>query len=366
MNAELQTELEAKTQWTRADVERLAQTRPFNWHFADGVVFNAAALSALDGARRLSFLAFRGSRLSRENLLAVSRLPKLVRLDLHGCTFDADDFADLCDALAADTAAPKFSELWLEDTAIDDNDLREIGKIPGLRWLILSGTKVTDAGLAHLHGLQKLETLWLDRTGVTDDGVLGLAGLPKMSIVVARETACASDIKERLFAAQTELKKSKKPLNQEQVRAADARLRAFLQAMYDWETAAYNRAQESEKQFRAQRPQSNVLSADESAADKVFWREIGKQKAQIANEFCTEKLLARGAARAGSYGNPPAFAVPEGDWIATETPSKTKTVFTGEGRDPDGKRRYTLKWEKETWRLDDVQWWSGGWKRDYV
>lgn len=358
--------LENKTHWTRANVEQLAQTRPFNWHFAEGAEFNAAALSALDGARRLSFVAFRGSRLSRENLLSLSRLPKLVRLDLHDCTFDAADFTELCAALADTTAAPKFSELWLETTEVDDDDLREVGKIPGLRWLILSGTNVTDAGLAHLHGLQKLETLWLDRTKVTDDGVLGLAGLPKLSIAVARETACSPDIKERLFAAQTERKKSPKQLNQEQARAADARLRGFLQAMNDWETAAYKRAQEIEKQFRAQRPQSNVLSADESATDKIFWREIGEQKAQIANEFCSEKLLARGAARAGSYGNPPAFAVPKGDWIAMKTPSKTKTVFTGEGRDPDGKRRYTLKWENEAWRLDDVQWWSGGWKRDYV
>lgn len=367
MNYDWQQELASKTQWSGADVEQLALIRPrFSmWAFAPNSVFEDGALSPLEGMTQLRSLSFRDSTLTRDNLLVLTRLPTLYRLDLHGCRFTPNDFALFCQALAAGSS-PKLSELWLENTLIGDDDLLPLGKIEQLRWLILSGTKITDSGMEHLQLLQKLETLWLDRTHLSNDGVLQLAVLPRLTGMPTRETACSPDIQDQLFRAQVALQKSNKSVDAGQAAAADQRLRDFLREREDWERAAYQRANAIEKQFRPQRPQSNVYSEAEGIASGEFWRELNVQKSALAERFCTQKLLARGAGCAGSYGNPPEYEAFKGDWIATETPSKTKTVFTGEGGITRGKRRYTMKWENEEWRLDEVQWWSGGWKRDHV
>lgn len=367
MSPDLQKELYTRTNWDRTCLERLVASRSVGTgaSFAPGSVFADGCLAPLADVSRLALVAFRDSELSRDNLLTLTRLPAVVRIDLYGCRFRADDFAAFCDALAGG-GSPKLSELWLENTAVTDDDLTFIGRIERLRWLILSGTRITDAGLTNLLPLKKLETLWLERLPITDEGVLRLAALPKLTGLPTRETNCSTDIGDKLFRAQVALQKSKTPTNDAQVEAADERLREFLRAMEAWERAAYARAGEIEKEYRAQRHQPNVYSEAEGRANEIFWREINEQKAAIAERFCSRSLLARGAGRAGSYGSPPRLIAPTGDWIATETPSKTKTVFTGESSSPGDYRRYTMKYENDEWRVDEVQWWAGGWKRDPV
>ena len=99
-----------------------------------------------------------------------------------------------------------------------------------------------------------METLWLDRTDVSDEGVLQLVDLPKLSGMPTRETRCASDVREQLFAARLALGKPKKAPNAEQVALADKVLRAFLEEMEAWERSAWERAQEIEARYRTVRP----------------------------------------------------------------------------------------------------------------
>ena len=367
MKLDLQNELTPKTAWNRSDVERLALVRPrvTMWRFAPESTFNSGALSLLEGAPKLRVLTFRDSTLTRHNLLSLAHLPDAVRLDLHGCRFDSGDFRELCDALQSG-GSPKMRELWLEDTLIGDEELEALGKIERLRWLMLSGTKISNAGFAHLQGLKRLETLWLDRTEISDEGVLQLATLPKLSGMPTRETGCSPDVREKLFEARLALGKPKKAPNAEQVALADKVLRAFLEEMEAWERSAFERAQEIEARFRAARPMPHQMSAEESRETEGFWRAIADEKALIARRFCSAQLLGRGAGSAGSYGDPPQFEAQNSVWLNVETPSKVTTRFVGPGQQADDKRRYILKLEGDKWKLDEVQTWSGGWKRELV
>lgn len=361
---ELEAQLQGVKQWDRGKMGELASlSRLRLWKFADGAQFEANTFGELSRLKILQFLAFENSELEGDNLRSLPRLPLLRRLDLKGCRFAADDFAFLCEQWAQG-ACPKLSEVWLAGASVGDDELRALGRIERLRWLILDDTAISDAGLESLHTIPKLETLWLRNTPVTDEGVLGLAVLPRLSIVVLSDPERSKDIRARLFEAQVALKKSKKSVNQTQVEAASLRLHAFLGEMEAWELSAYERAQDIEKRHKAARPQSNVMSDAEAEENDVFWSDINEQKSVLAARFCSQKLLERGAGNAGSYGNPPHFEQQK-EWIDVETPSKKRTIFYGEGRMQE-KRRYIMVLEEGEWKLDEVQWWSGGWKRDIV
>ncbi|BCM92481.1 hypothetical protein IAD21_04361 [Abditibacteriota bacterium] len=341
--------------WDADAVRELTSLTNFDiWTFEPQATFEAGVLGELTRPRQWRFLSIHDSELERGNLRALAIHSSLRRLDLKGCRFDVVDFVWLCEQLAAG-ACPKLTEFWLEGTPIGDEEMRALGKIERLRQLDLSGTAVSDAGLSHLLGLKNLNRLSYRNTHVSEVGIMSLAALPRLN-----------GLNGEFFLAQIAAKKSKKPLDQVQLAVAGGRLRDFLADMEDWERAAYKRAKDIEKRYKALRPKFNEFSEAESREDEQFWLDIREQKAAIVQRYCSQKLLGRGAAFVGSYGNPPRFQRIS-DWIDFETPSKKKTIFYGEGRSSfNGKRRYTMILEKGEWKLDEVQWWSGGWKRDMV
>jgi hypothetical protein len=60
--------------------------------------------------------------------------------------------------------------LKLKDTQITDEGLREIAGLTSLTWINLENCKVTDAGLKHLSKLSKLEYLEVEGTQITPAG----------------------------------------------------------------------------------------------------------------------------------------------------------------------------------------------------
>jgi hypothetical protein len=73
------------------------------------------------------------------------------------------------------------SALNLGGLQISDAGLKPLGKLQGLRYLILNGqTKVRDAGMKDLAQLKNLRILGLTGTGVTDAGLKELAGLENL------------------------------------------------------------------------------------------------------------------------------------------------------------------------------------------
>jgi internalin A len=74
-------------------------------------------------------------------------------------------------------------ELELSDTAVNDDDLRELNGLKDLRTLNLRYTKVTDAGLKELAALTRLQTLRLDGTAVSDAGLTSLTGLNQLQLL---------------------------------------------------------------------------------------------------------------------------------------------------------------------------------------
>lgn len=349
----------------RAMTELASLSRLRLWKFAAKSSFETGILSELSRLPILQFLSFEESEIESASLRALATIASLRRLDLKGCRFAAEDFNFLCEQWARG-ACPRLQEVWLEGTVIGDDELQTLGRVERLRSLDLKNTTISDVGLKHLHGLKKLNWLFLLNTSVSDAGVMELAVLPQLSGVGPSDGTTAKKVGERLFLAQVALKKSTKPINRTQLDAADARLRAFLEEREVWEREAYRLAMEIRKRHEATRPNPHEGSPAEIIEEQEFWRNLNAQKAAIAARYCSQKLLVQGAGRADSYGNPPWFQRAD-RWLDYETPSRQKTIFYGSGRsNSDSKRRYTLVLEDGDWKLNEVQWWSGGWKRDIV
>lgn len=79
--------------------------------------------------------------------------------------------------------------LQMANADVNDETLRFVAKLAGLRELDLDGTSVTDAGLDSLAPLVKLERLRISRTGVTDAGFRkSIAMLPALKQLWCPET----------------------------------------------------------------------------------------------------------------------------------------------------------------------------------
>ena len=65
-------------------------------------------------------------------------------------------------------------EINLTGTAVTDDSLAAVSRLPGLYGLFLGNTQVTDAALVQLKGANSLQELWLFNTQVTDAGVADL------------------------------------------------------------------------------------------------------------------------------------------------------------------------------------------------
>jgi len=368
MNLKFLSLIPSNGQWTRADVERLVSTKPQRWVFRAPSHFADDSLAPLATAMKLAGLSFQGCSLSRENLLCLARVPVLQSLGLKECDFSPADLSDFCEELVA-CNPPRLKTLRLTGTSVGDAELVAVGRIVSLRDLHLNETSVSDAGLERLRPLKKLQILWLDGTRVSDEGVLGLAVLPQLWGLPTRNTACSKDIRARLFEAQLALAQPKKKLVPAQVQAAAGRLRGFLREYEAWQRDVAKRANDIEKRFRPLRTQGNVYTEEEWKEHEHFMDDIRASKSALAARFCSIRLLSRGAGRVGSYslGEPPALS--EAPWLQVSTPSPITTVFVAPPHPDEAygyPRRYTMTLELGEWKLDEVQHWSGGWKRDTI
>jgi hypothetical protein len=79
-----------------------------------------------------------------------------------------------------------FRENGANPAAFGDDQLKALGALTELRWLVLMDTGVTDQGLKHIRHLKKLERLDLEGSKVTKQGAEELKkALPDVRIYIA-------------------------------------------------------------------------------------------------------------------------------------------------------------------------------------
>lgn len=80
------------------------------------------------------------------------------------------------------------SQVHLEGTDTQDDDLEALAPLNGLEELNLAETKITNEGLAHLQPLTTLQRLNLSGTRITDEGLAQLKSLPQLRELTLIET----------------------------------------------------------------------------------------------------------------------------------------------------------------------------------
>ncbi len=87
----------------------------------------------------------------------------------------------------------KLTELYVQNTAIDDDALLVIGEFTTLEQLYLSNTAVTDVGLKAITRLTNLWNLELTGTQISDSGLLQLVDLRRLKVLRVRGTDVTPD-----------------------------------------------------------------------------------------------------------------------------------------------------------------------------
>lgn len=80
----------------------------------------------------------------------------------------------------------ELTEINASSTAVTDNGLVHLTKLPQLKKLDLNGAKVSDAGMSTLTQIPSLESLSIQTTSVTDSGVAALNALPNLKFLDMR------------------------------------------------------------------------------------------------------------------------------------------------------------------------------------
>jgi beta-lactamase regulating signal transducer with metallopeptidase domain/thiol-disulfide isomerase/thioredoxin len=100
--------------------------------------------------------------------------------------------------------------LQLEGTDLNDEGLAYVGRLTGLRRLILEETRITDAGVKHLAGLDRLQAISFsafdvdrDGFGIGDDALATIAILPALESIDLRRTKVTDDGMARLAAVKS-------------------------------------------------------------------------------------------------------------------------------------------------------------------
>jgi RNA polymerase sigma factor (sigma-70 family) len=122
-----------------------------------------------------------GSACSDADLKEIGLLPKLRFLNITGTRITNDGLAPL-------EAMKELRILKLQECKLSDEGLAHLAGLTELTKLYLSKTLITDAGLARLAGLKNLECLFLDRTGITDAGLDHLVELKNLTVLGVQGT----------------------------------------------------------------------------------------------------------------------------------------------------------------------------------
>lgn len=92
-----------------------------------------------------------------------------------------------------ESISPQLVWLKLNDTPVDDETIKTIGKLQTLTRLNLANTSVTDNGLVSLQSLGKLQYLNLTGTKVTSKGLQVLSSLPELTAIYLYKTDIGSE-----------------------------------------------------------------------------------------------------------------------------------------------------------------------------
>lgn len=142
----------------------------FSYHFLDKIRFTDDGIEELAPLENLKELVIRQSAVKGHRLAPFRNLEAL---DVTLCPFDDEGMRHL-------KGMPGLRRLLAGDTTITDAGIEALRAAVNLEQLDLHGTAVTDAGLAHLAGLKNLRKLNLMGTAVTDAGLAVLAGLENL------------------------------------------------------------------------------------------------------------------------------------------------------------------------------------------
>ena len=120
-------------------------------------------------------------------------LPKMRVLEIEGIPFRGDGLEH----------QPALQAVNLNSTAINDDALRRVARLSGLRYIVLDHTAVTNAGLVHLRELDQLVGLGLVKTQVDHVGLVSLPQLAQLRGLALGGDQVTDDAIEVLYRAES-------------------------------------------------------------------------------------------------------------------------------------------------------------------
>ncbi|MBI1311544.1 SUMF1/EgtB/PvdO family nonheme iron enzyme [bacterium] len=131
----------------------------------------AEGFEQLGQVKTLSSLVIAFAPVTTDNVVALTKLPALTKLGLHG---NPQIGAGLTDADLVHLTRLPLTELSLFDTKITNDGLKTLAQIPNLTLLGLQKTAIDDDGLQQLVSLKNLKAVFVGKTAVTDAGIAAL------------------------------------------------------------------------------------------------------------------------------------------------------------------------------------------------
>ncbi len=126
--------------------------------------------------RLLFFVIIALAAVCRQFSIAYRQSISVAELERLGCTVRYD--ADMASQKPWGSVHWFERDLFHNAVSVEDSvgrlreeNLRALGRLPGLKHLYLAGDGITDEGLRALTGLRKLESVWLESTCTSDAGV---------------------------------------------------------------------------------------------------------------------------------------------------------------------------------------------------
>jgi hypothetical protein len=106
-------------------------------------------------------------------------VPETGAILLEVLSEEARDLSPLLALNADDLAA-----IWLGNTFVNDDQLRHLSHLTGLRWIdVQNNGEITDAGIAHLVNLTSLQVFGAHWTRITGDSLKLLSNMPHLTYV---------------------------------------------------------------------------------------------------------------------------------------------------------------------------------------
>lgn len=112
----------------------------------------------------IEFISLSGTAISDDGLTKLAKLPRLKRIDLDSTRITAR-------GLKALAANPRITWLNLETMALDDAALTAIGEMKNLEWLNLINSRLAGGSSRHLANLARLKNLWLRGSNLPESEV---------------------------------------------------------------------------------------------------------------------------------------------------------------------------------------------------